>query len=424
MGLRDRLSHAWNAFRNEERREKNPSYYSNMGASYALRPDRSRLNISNERTIVASIYTRLGIDVAAVSMRHVRLDTDDRYLEDVNSGLNRCLTLEANIDQGARAFRQDIAMTLFDRGVIAIVPIETSVNPLQTGGYDIRELRVGEIVAWFPEHVRVSLWNQKAGRREEVVLPKRLVAIVENPLYSVMNEPNSTLQRLIRKLNILDSVDEAAGSGKLDLIIQLPYVIKSDARREQAENRRKDIEMQLQGSKYGIAYTDGTERITQLNRPSENNMLKQIQFLVDQLYGQLGLTKEVFDGTANEATMLNYYNRTIEPVLTAIAEAIKRTFLTETARTRGQSIEFYRDPFKLVPVSQIASIADKFTRNEVLSSNEVRAIVGRKPANDPHADKLINKNLPANKNASYLENVERRAPFEGDDPVELKQITQ
>lgn len=417
MGIRDRISHAWNAFRNEEKLESQQSAFNSFGTSYGARPDRTRLKIGNEGSIISSIYTRIGIDVASVDIRHVKLDENDRYVETIDSGLNNCLTLEANIDQGARAFRQDMAMTLMDEGVIAVVPVDTSLNPLQTGGYDIQTMRVGKIVTWFPRHVRIRLWNDKYGRHEEVTLPKTVVAIIENPLYSVMNEHNSTLQRLIRKLNLLDAVDEAASSGKLDLIFQLPYVIKTPERRKQAEIRRKDIEEQLEGSKYGIAYTDGTERITQLNRPAENNMLKQVEFLTNMLYGQLGLTASIFDGTADEATMINYHNRTIEPILAAIAEGLKRKFLTKTARSQRQSIEFHRDPFKLVPVSQLASIADKFTRNEVLTSNEVRGMVGFKPSDQPNADKLLNKNLPVSKTASYEEDPDLV------EPIELKQIT-
>ena len=415
MAFTDRLKHAWNAFTNQPEKEE-PYSYDSFGVSYGARADRSRRGTTNERSLVSSIYTRLGIDVAAVDMRHVRLDDNDRYLETIDSGLNNCLTLEANQDQAARAFRQDMAMTLFDKGVIAVVPVDTTINPEYTGGYDIKTLRVGEIVTWYPEHVRVSLYNQLTGRKEEITLPKTVVAVIENPLYSVMNEPNSTLQRLIRKLNLLDTIDEQSSSGKLDIIIQLPYVIKSEARRQQAEQRRKDIEVQLKGSQYGIAYTDGTEKITQLNRPAENNMLKQVEFLTGMLYSQLGLTEDVFNGTADEKTMLNYYNRTIEPVLAAIAEGFKRTFLTKTARTQLQSVEYFRDPFKLVAVSDIAEIADKFTRNEILSSNEVRAIIGYKPSKDPKADELVNKNLPA------PEPVASAVPVRAVPPVELKQL--
>lgn len=405
MTFRDKLVHAWNAFTSntEEMRTRSGFEY---GASYGLRPDRPRLSLSNERSILSSIYTRIGIDVASVAIRHVRLDENNRYLETIQSGLNDCLNVEANIDQAGSAFRQDMAMTLFDKGVIAVVPVDTTINPITSGGYDIKSLRVGHILAWYPQHVRVSVYNDKRGLREEVVLPKTMVAIIENPLYSVMNEPNSTLQRLIRKLNLLDAIDEQSGSGKLDLIIQLPYVIKSDARRDQAEKRRKDIEFQLQGSKYGIAYTDGTERITQLNRPTENNMLAQIEYLTNMLYGQLGLTEAVFDGTADEKTMLNYHNRTIEPILRAITEGLKRSFLTKTARSQSQSIEFFREPFKLVAVSELAGIADKFTRNEILSSNEVRGIIGMSPSKDPAADELRNKNIPAAKDPEPTKPVE------------------
>jgi hypothetical protein len=417
VGLRDRIAHAWNAFVDSDAVSNDFSvqYAGSYGASYSLRPDRPRVRISGEGSIITAIYTRLGVDVASVFIRHVRRDENGRYLEMVNSGLNDCLTVEANLDQAATAFRQDMAMSLFDKGVIAIVPVDTTINPRYTGGYDIKSLRVGEVVGWFPEHVRVKLWNQKEGRHDELVLPKRIVAIVENPLYAVMNEPNSILQRLIRKLQLLDQVDEVSASGKLDLIVQLPYVIKTEDRRQQAEQRRVDIEQQLARGKYGIAYTDGAEKITQLNRPAENNMLKQIEYLTDQLYSQLGLSKAIFDGTADEATMLNYYNRTVEPVLRAICEALNRTFVTKTARSQGQAIDFARDPFKLVPISQLADIADKFTRNEILSANEVRAIIGFMPSDDPKADKLINSNMPVDKRGDT-------PPAQVDPVVELKQI--
>lgn len=387
-----RLRHAWNAFTSNER--KGLQSYGDYGASYGGRPDRVRLRVSNERSIISSIYTRISIDVSAVDIRHVRVDDANRYLQDIDSGLNTCLTLEANIDQAARAFRQDIVMTLFDRGVAALVPVDTTINPETSGGFDIKTLRVGEVVAWYPRHVRVSVYNEARGLREEVTLLKTAVAIIENPLYSVMNEPNSTLQRLIRKLGLLDVVDEQSASGKLDLIIQLPYVIKSEARREQAEQRRKDIEFQLKGSQYGIAYTDGTEKITQLNRPAENNLMSQIEYLTEMLYGQLGLTAEVMNGTADEKAMLNYHNRTVEPILTAIVEGMRRSFLTKTARSQKQTILFFKDPFKLVPINDIAEIADKFTRNEILSSNEIRAIVGIPPSKEPKADALLNSNMP------------------------------
>lgn len=396
MGFFDRVekfAHAWNAFRdNKEENYSNP--IGGYGAAYTSRPDRTRLNISNERSIVSSIYTRLGVDVSSVFLRHVKNDENGRYKETMKSGLNECLLVEANLDQAASAFRLDMALTLFDEGAIAICPTDTSEAPDSTGSYDIKTLRVGRVVAWFPKHVRVLVYNQDTGRKEDLLLSKKVVSIVENPHYSVMNEPNSTLQRLIRKLNLLDAVDEASSSGKLDLIIQLPYVIKSEARREQAEARAEQIEMQLKGSKYGIAYTDGTEKITQLNRPAENNMLAQIEFLTEMLYSQLGLTKTIIDGTADEATMLNYYNRTIEPVLRALSEGMIRTFLTKTARTQGQTIEYTRDVFKLVPIKDMAEIADKFARNEILSSNELRSIIGFKPADDPKADQLVNSNMP------------------------------
>lgn len=386
------LRHAWNVFLNQDQRARPYTEY--YGSASGRRPDRGRLLVSNERSMITSLNTRISIDVASVDMRHVRLDDQKRYLEDIDSGLNNCLTVEANLDQAARAFRQDIAMTLFDRGVAALVPVDTSISPMLSGGYDILTLRVGEIVMWYPKHIRVSVYNEARGQRQEITLPKSQVAIVENPLYAVMNEPNSTLQRLIHKLNLLDSVDEAAASGKLDLIIQLPYVIKSEARRQQAQQRRDDIEFQLKGSQYGIAYTDGTEKITQLNRPAENNLLAQIEYLTDMLYGQLGITKEVMNGTADEKTMINYWNRTVEPILTAIVEAMIRTFLTKTARTQKQSVMFFRDPFRLMPIGDVAEVADKFTRNEIASSNEIRQAIGMVPHKDPKADQLVNSNMP------------------------------
>jgi hypothetical protein len=398
------LRHAWNVFTNQtlERKRNSPwpiqpvngdqNYY---GASYGSRPDRVRLRISNERSMISAVYTRLSIDVASVDMRHVRLDENKRYIEDIESGLNNCLTVQANIDQAARAFRQDVAMTLFDKGVAVLVPVDTTINPEQTGGFDILTLRVGDVVTWYPYHVRVSVYNEIIAQREEITLHKSAVAIIENPLYAVMNEPNSTLQRLLHKLNLLDAIDEASASGKLDLIIQLPYVIKSEARRQQAEQRRADIEFQLKGSQYGIAYTDGTEKITQLNRPAENNLMTQVEYLTEMLYSQLGLTNEVMNGTADEKAMLNYWNRTIEPVLTAVVESMRRTFLTKTARTQRQDVKFFRDPFRLVPIANLAEIADKFTRNEILTSNEIRQVVGLSPHSDPKADKLINSNMPA-----------------------------
>lgn len=385
----DRLKHAWNAFTNRDPTNGFRGY----GSSHTYRPDRPRFTRGNERSIVNAVYNRVAMDVSAIEINHVRLDNDGRYLETVKSGLNECLTLEANIDQTGRALIQDVVMSMFDEGVVAIVPVDTTQNPLITGSYDICSMRVAKILEWFPDRVRLQLYNDHKGEKEEIILPKKMVAIIENPLYSIINEPSSTMQRLIRKLNLLDAVDEQSGSGKLDLIIQLPYVIKTKARRDQAEERRKQIEEQLAGSKYGIAYTDGTERITQLNRPVENNLLRQIEYLTEMLYSQLGITKTILDGTADEQTMLNYNNRTIEPIISAITEEMKRKFLTKTARSQGQSIKFFRDPFRLVPISQLAEIADKFTRNEIASKNEIRQIIGWKPSDDPKADQLINSNI-------------------------------
>jgi hypothetical protein len=395
MAIGDRLKHAWNAFSNQA--DPIGTHVSGEYWGSGGRQDRPRLLISNERSIISSIYTRLGIDVSSINILHSRVDDQKRFLEEIDSGLNNCLTVEANIDQAARAFRQDIAMTLFDKGVAAIVPVDTTLSPINNGSWDIRTMRVGEILSWYPKHVRVNLYNEEKGRREQITVPKTMVAIIENPLYSVMNEPNSTLQRLMRKLTLLDGSDDLAYSGKLDLIIQLPYVIKSESRRQQAEQRRKDVEFQLKGSQYGIAYTDGTEKITQLNRPAENNLLPQVEMLTRQLYVQLGLTEDVMNGTADEKTMLNYMNRTVEPICDAIVEGMHRVFLTKTARTQGQSILYFRDPFRLIPIGGeggIADIADKFARNEILSSNELRQIVGYKPSKEPKADQLINANMP------------------------------
>lgn len=394
MKIGARLKHAWNAFTNDDRDRFRSDIGGEISTSYGVRPNSHRLFITNERSIIAAIYTRLAIDIATVPIRHVRNDEGGRYLQDISSGLNNCLTLEANLDQAARQFRMDIAMTLFDCGVAAVVPVDTTLDPNLNGGYDIKTMRVGTITQWYPSNVKVDLYNEKNGQRQQVLLDKSIVAIIENPLYAVMNEPNSTLRRLIRKLNLLDSIDEQSGSGKLDLIIQLPYVIKSEARRLQAEQRRKDIEFQLKGSKYGIAYTDGTEKVIQLNRPAENNLMSQIEFLTKMLYSQLGLTEEVMNGTADEKAMINYFNRTIEPIITAIIEAMRRSFLTKTARSQGQSIEYFKDPFKLIPLSDVAEISDKFTRNEILTSNEIRQFLGIKPATDPKADKLQNSNMP------------------------------
>ena len=390
LEVSSRLKHAWNAFVNN--RDPTASYR-DIGPGYSYRPDRPRLTRGNERSIITSVYNRIALDVAANDIRHVKLDEDDRFSEIIDSGLNNCLALDANIDQTGRAFIQDAVMSMLDEGCVALVPIETTFNPQQTGSFDINTIRTGKILDWYPKHVRVSVYNERSGKREEIVLPKDTIAIIENPLYAVMNEPNSTMQRLIRKLNLLDAIDEQSSSGKLDLIIQLPYVVKTEARRQQAEARRKDIEMQLAGSKYGIAYTDGTEKITQLNRSVDNNLMKQIEYLTSMLYSQLGITQAVLEGTADEKTMLNYYSRTIEPIIAAIVDEMKRKFLTKTARTRRQSIAFFRDPFKLVPVDNIAEIADKFTRNEIMTSNEIRQKIGMKPSKDPKADKLINSNL-------------------------------
>ena len=387
--LGERIKHAWNAFRNRESVNNRGEY--NYGTY--LRPDRIRLTRGNERSIVTSVLNRIAMDIASLDIKHCKVDDENRFKEDINSGLNNCLTLEANIDQTSKALIQDIVLTMFDEGCVAVVPVDTSVNPLTNNSYDIITLRVGKITQWYPAKVKVLLYNDRTGKKEEIVLPKNKIGIIENPLYAVMNEHSSTLQRLTRKLVLLDSVDEQSGSGKLDLIIQLPYVIKSEARRNQAEIRRNEIERQLAGSKYGIAYTDGTERITQLNRPVENNLMKQIEYLTSMLYSQLGITQEIMNGTANEETMLNYYSRTIEPIINAITLELKRKFLTKTARTQGQTIMYFRDPFTLVPSKELAELADKFTRNEILTSNEIRGIIGFKPSSDPKADELLNSNL-------------------------------
>ena len=402
--ISSRFKRAWNAFLNRDPTTR----YRDVGTSYSYRPDRPMLTRGNERSIVTSIYNRIALDVAAIDIQHCKLDDNGRFIETVNSKLNRCLNLEANLDQTGREFKQDIVMSMFDEGCVAIVPVDTTTNPDVTDSYDILTMRTGRILKWFPEHVEVRVYNERTGRKEDIIVPKKTIGIIENPLYAVINEHNSTMQRLIRKLNLLDVVDEQSSSGKLDLIIQLPYVIKSDARRQQAEQRRKDIEMQLAGSKYGIAYTDGTERITQLNRSVENNLMKQIEYLTSMLYSQLGITQSILDGTADEKTMLNYYSRTIEPIISAIADEMKRKFLTKTARTQLQSISFFRDPFKLVPVNELAEIADKMTRNEIMSSNEIRQIIGMKPSNDPKADQLVNSNINQsnNKQESYDEAVE------------------
>ena len=387
--LGSRLKNAWNVFMNRDPTKGLP----NGGEVSYYRPDRPRLTRGNERSIVTSVINRIAMDAAAINIRHAQLDGSQRYLRDVDSGLNRCLNLEANVDQTGRALRQDIYMSMMDEGCVAVVPVETNDDPDETDGYEILSLRTGKITAWMPQRVRVRLYDERTGKREEVTVPKKTVAIIENPLYAVMNEPNSTMQRLMRKLALLDVIDEQNSSGKLDLIIQLPYVIKTEARRAQAENRRKDIEQQLAGSKYGIAYTDGTEKITQLNRSVENNLMAQIEYLTSMLYSQLGITKEIMDGTATEEVMLNYNNRTIEPLVSAVADEMKRKFLTKTARTQGKSVVFFRDPFRLVPVGKLAETADKFTRNEIMTRNEFRQVIGLKPSDDPKADQLRNSNL-------------------------------
>ena len=389
MGFMDRIKHSWNAFMN-----KDPTYnYQNIGTSYSYRPDRTRLTRGNERSIVNSIYTRIALDVASIGVKHCRLDENGRFESVIDSNLNNCLTVEANIDQTSRAFLQDIVMSMLDEGSVAIVPVDTTLDPRVTSSYDILSMRTGKIIDWYPSHVRVRLYNDKTGRREEVLLQKKSVAIIENPFYSIMNEPNSTNQRLIRKLNLLDAIDEQSGSGKLDMIVQLPYAVKSPIQEERAENRRQSLERQLSGSKYGIAYIDSTEKVTQLNRPLENQLMKQIEYLTSMLHGQLGITQAILDGTADEQTQLNYITHTVEPIISAIVDEMNRKFLTKTARTQNQTIAFFRDPFKLVPVNNIAEIADKFTRNEIMTSNEIRQVIGMKPSDDPKADQLVNSNI-------------------------------
>ena len=398
--LMTRIKNSWNAFRNRD-----PTmFYREPGMSYSYRPDRVRFSRGNEKSIVTSVYNRIAMDVASIVIKHCRLDENGRYVEDIKSGLNDCLTLEANIDQTGRSFLQDVVMSMFDEGAVAIVPVDTTSDPTISGSYDILSMRTGKIVEWFPRSVKVEVYNDRTGRKEQIVLPKKSVAIIENPLYSVINEPNSTMKRLVRKLNLLDAIDEQSGSGKLDMIIQLPYAVKGELKQQQADKRRNDIIEQLKGP-YGIAYIDGTERVTQLNRPIENNLMKQIEYLTNMLYSQLGMTQSVFDGTADEKAMLNYNNRTIEPIVAAITGAMKRSFLTKTARTQGQTIMSFRDPFKLVPIDNIAEIADKFTRNEVLTSNEIRQIIGFKPSNDPKADQLVNSNIaqPTDPTAAPME---------------------
>lgn len=388
LNLSTRLVHAWNAFTSRD-----PTQYIITGPGYSSRPDRPRLSRGNEKSIATSIFNRIALDVSSVSIKHCRLDKNGRYVEDIDSGLNNCLTLEANKDQTGRAFIQDAVLSMLDEGCVALVPVETTIDPKNSNSYQIDSMRTGKITEWYPDMVRVRLYNDRTGEKEEILLPKSQVAIIENPLYAVVNEYNSTMQRLIRKLSLLDVTDEQTASGKLDLIIQLPYVIKTETRREQVERRRKDIIEQLAGSQYGIAYTDGTEKITQLNRSLENNLLKQVEYLTNMVYSQLGITQSVLDGTADEKTMLNYTNRTVEPIISAIVDELKRKFLTKTARSQLQSIVYFRDPFRLVPVNDIAEIADKFTRNEIMTSNEIRQIVGMQPSKDPKADELVNSNI-------------------------------
>ena len=412
--LSERIQHAWNAFLNREPYDP-PSY--TVSGGYSYNPFRPKLTRGHERSIVSAVYNRIAIDCAAIDIRHVRVDENGHYKADIPSTLQECLTVEANVDQTSRAFVQDAVMSMLDEGSIAIVPVDTDISPFRNNTFNILSMRVGKILEWYPRHVRIDLYDDRSGQHRQITMPKSAIAIVENPFYTVMNEPNSTLQRLIRKLNILDVIDEQSGSGKLDLIIQLPYAVKTEARRQQAEQRRKDIEVQLTGSKYGIAYIDSSEHVTQLNRSVENNLMSQIEYLTSMLYSQLGITEEVMKGTADEATMLNYYNRTIEPILSAITDEMKRKFLTKTARTQLQSIEFFRDPFRLVPVSQIAEIADKFTRNEIMTSNEIRGVIGMKPSDDPNADQLRNKNL--NQSPEELAANSQEAPLEDEQEIPM-----
>lgn len=398
MALMDRLKHAWNIFKNKDPTQVNW----NIGPSYGYRPDRMRYTRGNERSIVTAVYNRIAMDVAAVNLKHIRLDENDRYKETIDSGLNNCLSIEANLDQTGRAFIQDLVASMLDEGCVAAVPTDADDEPEDSGNFKVYTLRTGKILEWYPRHVKVEVYNEQEGQRQQIIIPKSTVPLIENPMYSVMNESNSIYQRLVRKLTLLDVVDEQTSSGKLDLVIQLPYIIKTEARRVQAEKRRRDIEKQLSEGKYGIAYTDGTERITQLNRPVENNLMKQIEYLTSMFFSQLGITQSILDGTADEKTMLNYYNRTIEPILSAIADEMKRKFLTPTARSQKQTIAYFRDPFKLVPVNDIAEIADKFTRNEIMTSNEIRQVIGMKPSSDPNADVLRNKNLSDSSNARQL----------------------
>ena len=413
MGLTNRLQHAWNAFMN-----KDPTYYytpHSYGGSYGYRPDRPRLRRGNDRSIITSVFNRIALDVAAVDLKHCRLDDDGRYVGEINSDLNNCLTLESNIDQTARSFIQDCVLSMFDEGCVALVPVDTTKNPALTDSYDILTMRTGAVLEWKPNHVKVRVYNDRKGEKEDITVPKSTVAIIENPLYAIINEPNSTAKSLMRKLSLLDVTDEQTASGKLDLIIQLPYIVKTEARRAQANIRRKEVEEQLTGSKYGIAYTDGTEKITQLNRPVENNLMSQVEYLTTQLFAQLGITQSILDGTADEKTMLNYYNRSIEPIVSAIVDEMKRKFLSKTARSQGQSIMAFRDPFRLVPVNDIAEIADKFTRNEILTSNEIRQIIGMKPSGDPKADELVNSNISQSNSEEPTNEVESDIEDQTDD---------
>lgn len=422
QSLGSRLKHAWNVFMN---RDPTGMSYQVLGGGSSSRPDRVRLSRGNERSVVTSVYNRIAMDVAAIGVRHVRQDQNGRFLYEMESSLNHCLTVEANLDQTSRAFYQDMVMSVLDEGVVAVVPTVYTSSLREGNFYSISSLRTGKITEWFPNAVRVQLYNEQTGRKEEIIRPKNMVAIIENPLYAIINEPNSTMQRLIRKLNLLDLVDEQSSSGKLDLIIQLPYIIKTDARRDQAEKRRRDIEEQLSGSKYGIAYTDGTERITQLNRSVGNNLMSQIEYLTSMLYSQLGISQSVLDGTANEETMLNYYDRTIEPMLSAFVDEFRRKFLTQTARSQLQTISYFRDPFKLVPVNQLAEIADKFTRNEIVTSNEIRQIIGMKPSDDPKADELRNSNLKVSEGGDTQAALPQETGKDDDGLVEdLKEETQ
>ena len=400
-----RVKRSWNAFFNRDPTKE----YQNVGVGYSYRPDRVRMTRGNERSIVTSVYNRIALDVAAINIQHVRLDENERFKETMKTPLNNCLTLSANIDQTGRAFIQDIVMSMFDEGAVAILPVDTDKNP-ETDSFEIYTMRTAKILEWYPRHVKLRAYDDRTGYKKDIIMSKESVAIIENPLYAVMNEPNSTMQRLIWKLNLLDVIDEQSGSGKMDLIIQLPYLVKTETKRQQAEQRRRDIEEQLTGSKYGIAYIDGTEHVTQLNRPIENNLMKQIEYLTSMLYSQLGITQAVMDGSADEKTMLNYYDRSVEPIVSAITDAMKRTFLTKTARTQRQSIMFFRDPFKLVPVADLAEIADKMTRNEIMTSNEFRQVIGLKPSDDPKADELRNSNInQANEQMDLQTNTEKKS---------------